>query len=864
MRSKEISLIIPEKKKFKKNSNQGSELVQDVFEYYESLGFTQVADKDKKYRKLENLAIGKINIEDYIDVELPEQVEFNRQELDNINLMFFPIIPNIINGIVGEYDKKYIQYQAKAINPENTNEVLERLNQSLRSSLVSSLEEVFFAENPNVTEEEYAQFQQSQKIQKYYRLNYRTEVELWANHMIEVDDQKFNMKNIERNLLKRILITEDPVVHVQYIEDRYYPEIWNEKDCFHLKSPMVEDYSESMMFGCFNYTNIGSILNKWGSEISAEDIERLEAWGHGYKPGGLYINDHFDSITGNRTSSRENTNNYLYFKQKEHGTRRYDDFSNELVRETQIYFLLPRKKGLLTFKSDAGLVKTIVDESFKVTIKPIYDGPKIVENLVEGEHIEWYYENELWYGVKIDLNQYSGLYQAPQSSAESIWVKLEKHPIQYSFPDSRYGTRIPVHGGSVTNMYNDSQSLTKSCASWQIMYNWLWNRNNQLLATEIGKFMIINQAAVPSESLDGSWNSRNMEKWAVTGRDTSLAPVDLSLSNMGQSSQAMNGGIAQVIDLTKTDEIIQKANLARMIKIECYQQVGLTEDYLYGNVQPRVSAELAAMGNQRSSTQIQWVYSRLNDILRQLRTTMLETAQYIAVTNGSDTISYTTREGIREIFKLEAQKLVLAKLDIYIDSNLSDVDAMERIKQGMLRNNTMGADAFEMAVTQNAKSMPELMNNLKELKEEKDRKEQEAQQMEQIRHQQIIESQERQQQMALANANAESEKDREKDILVAQIKALGYGNSTSDEINSEIMELQNASMKQQEMYNRVLDQEANRDLKNRESQQKQEMSNQDRMLKKEVEMKKLSQKDRELDIREKEMIASKERTKKLD
>lgn len=864
MRSKEVSLIIPEKKKYQRNSNQGSHLVRDVFEYYESLGFGQVYDKDKKYRKLENLAVGKINIEDYIEVEMPEQIEFNRQELENINLMFFPIIPNIINGIVGEYDKKYIQYQAKAINPENTNKVLSSLNQSLRSSLVKAAESIFLAQNPNVNEEEYNQFLQSEKIQKYYQKDYRTEVELWANHMIEVDDQKFNMKNIERNLLKRILITEDPVVHVQYIEGRYYPEMWNEKDCFHLKSPHVEDYSESMMVGRFSYTNIGSILNKWGSEISAEDIEKLEKWGHGYKPGGLYINDHFDSITGNKTSSREQTNNYLFFKQKEYGSRRYNDFSNELVRETQMYFLLPRKKGLLTFKSGDSEVKTIVDESFKVTIKPIYEGPRLVENLIEGEHVEWYYENELWYGVKIDLNQTSGLYQAPGSSADSIWVKLEKHPIQYSYPDSRYGTRIPVHGGSITNMYNDSQSITKSCASWQIMYNWLWNRNNQLLATEIGKIMIVNQGAIPSESLEGSWNSKNLEKWAITGRDNTIAPVDLSLSNMGQSSMQIGGGVAQVVDLTKTEEIIQKANLARMIKIECYQQIGLTEDYLYGNVQPRVSAELAAMGNQRSSTQIQWIYSRLNDILRQLRTTMLDTAQYIAVTNGSDTISYTSREGIREIFKLEAIDLVLAKLDIFIDSNLSDIDAMERIKQGMLRNNTMGADSFEMAVTQNAKSMAELLNSLKELKQDKDRKEKALQQQEQQRHQEIIQSQERQQQIALQEAREEAAKEREKDILVAQIKALGYGNSTSDEINREILELQESTRKQQEMYGRVLDQEANRELRQDENNIKERIAESDRLLKREIEMKKLAQKDKELEIRNKEVIASKERTKKLD
>ncbi len=863
MRSSTISLIIPEKKKFQKNSNQGSDLVRDIFDYYDSIGRGQVLDKDRKYRKLENLAIGKINLEDYIDVEVPEEIEFNRQELQHIDLMFFPIIPPIINGIIGEYDNKYIKTTAKAVNPENTNDILENFNQSLRSSLVSSAEKLFFAENPNVQEEEVAQFHQSEKIQKFYKTNYRTEVELWANHMLEVDDQRFDIKSIERKLLRRILTTEDPVVHVQYMDGRYFPEVWNEKDCFHLKSPMVEDYSESMMFGCYNYTNFGSILSKWGSELKAEDVERLEGWSTGNKPGGLYINGHFDAVTGNRTGHIEQTNNYLFFKNKENSTRRYDDYSNELVRETQIYFLLPRKKGLLTYMSDNGPIKSIVDETFKKTIKAVYNGPKIVENLVQGEHIEWYYENELWYGVKIDLDN-SSPGQVSQTDMDSIWVKLEKHPIQYSFPNSRYGTRIPVHGGSVTNMYNDSMSLTKICASWQIMYNWLWNRNNQLLSSEIGKFLMLNQAAIPSESLGGSWNEKNTEKWAVTGRDTGIAPMDLSLSNMGQSSGAMNGGVAQMIDMTKTEEVIQKANLARMIKIECYQQVGLTEDYLYGNVQSRVSAQAAAMGNQRSSTQIQWVYTRLNTILKKLRTTMLDTAQYIAVTQGSEFLSYTTREGARELFKIDSQKLVLAQLDIYLNSNLSDLGAMENIKQNMMTNNTMGADAFEIAVIQDSTSMAELMNSLKELKEDKEAKEAQIRQEENQKHQEILQAQKEQQQLALQQAERKEQLDREKDIMVAQIKAVGYGNSTSDEISQEILELQQANKEQRDLYDRVVSDQEDREVKRQEGERKERMSNEDRMMNKEIKFKELAQRDRELDIREKEVKASNKRTKKLN
>src|SRR5690606_14696108 len=86
--------------------------------------------------------------------------------------------------------------------------------------------------------------------------------------------------------------------------------------------------------------------------------------------------------------------------------------SNHLLRVTTCYWKSQRKLGHLTKIDESGeLTMEIVDESYKITDKPIYNTTliknKSKENLIFGEHIEWIWINEVWGGVKIGPNHSS-------------------------------------------------------------------------------------------------------------------------------------------------------------------------------------------------------------------------------------------------------------------------------------------------------------------------------------------------------------------------------------------------------------------------------------------------------------------------
>lgn len=854
--------ILTDKEKYD-DDKQG---LKDVFNYHLSIGESQVFDKDEAFRKLYNLSYGIINNEDYIDDVRPleERIGIGKSEIQP-NLKFFPIIPNLVQGILNENDKKYGEYKVFAANPEATNEIIEKLNEDLRNNLVQSVTNLFLSENegeePAVMEEKMKMLMGSEKIQRFYQAEYRNEFEKWCNYMMGLEDNMFSIKTLERKVLEQIIVTENPVVHVEYLDGKYYPEVLSEKDCFYLKSPKCDDLSDSMMFGWFTYENLSTILNKYAGLMSEEDVEKVEQYTSKFYGNGFVINNEKqylgDSIS---RGYDESTQNFLNFRAIERGAsmRDFKDrgaTDSDLCKVTTIYFMLPRKKGYLTYKSNGKVIyKDIVDEYFEPTIKPIYKSKKKdSDSLISGEHVEWFYTNELYRGRRLDYSISNN--QGQVKNNDHVWLELDRYDVALTDPNYRYGVKMPIHGGSITNQFNESVSMVQKMAPYQIMYNWLWNRNEQLLATEIGKFFAMPDGMIPNESIGESWNENDLSKFALLARDTGIAPLANPL-NSGANPNLGFSGIGQMIDLTKTQEVMEKAQLARMIKEEAYLIAGLSPQYLFGDNSPNQSARSVAMGNQRSSTQIQHLFTRLSDIMVKVRTTMLEVAKHIAINNPTSEISYMTPDGLRSIFRTSTKTFPLYSVGIFAKSNVSDLDVIESIKSYVISNNTLGIDSVEMATLFTFKSIPELFDRLKALKEEKMSEQQKQFEQQQQMQQQQIEAQQQQQQIEIAAREREAAIKHEREMELRQVTALGYANSTAEEIRKEIELLMRSQKDETATTEAVNFKKLQEEIKDRQHQDKMEMQRNKVFSDRDIKLK-------ELELRQKELEAQNRRTEAL-
>jgi hypothetical protein len=442
--------------------------------------------------------------------------------------------------------------------------------------------------------------------------------------------------------------------------------------------------------------------------------------------------------------------------------------------------LVPKKVGVLTTVINGETFVTEVDELFKVTLKPEYSTKvKDKEFLIAGEHVEWTYINELFQVVKLDLD-FGGTYMSNESERKTIWVKLAPHDIQFKHRNLRYGVRIPVHGGSELGW-----SITSKTKPWQKFYNYIWNRNKQLLSTETGKFLLLNQNLIPQTSYDGSWGEFNFLKAFLSARDISMMPIDPSLTNTGQN-QSM--GFGQVVDLEKTGEVINKAQLANIIKQECYDSIGLNPQFL-ADISPYQSAKSVAAGNQVTVTQLQYLYSKHYDIMKAVRETMIETALFLTSKGEMRDLNYVQTDGQRIAFTLSTENTLMYDLGLFLSSDPADLINLEIIKQIAIQDNTMGSDAYEKMKIISSNTTTELAAFLKEnsLKREDQVNQQRKHEQDMLDKQ--IAQQNQDIEKKLRNDNEQAQLDREFKLNEARIKALGYANDSADTISNEIKEM---------------------------------------------------------------------------
>ena len=783
-----VSLLLSEETKYKNDKK----IIRELFNYYHRIGIGQLKARIHEYQSYHDLADGIIRLDDFVETREVEELQSLDPTIkfdeDEIKIENFPIVPPILNRLEGTLDKKFIKFNVSASNSEAANEILDARMEEVKSVMIKSLEDSF--EGKEISEDQ-KQTAIQEKLDKYSG-DYKLEIEKWANHLMNIEDSKFNMNYLTRKIFRENMITESPFCHIETDGSTYYyPEVIDPRDAFFLKSKSAQDASEYTMFGWELYEDMPTILNKY--KLNEEQVKKVEKW-HGFHktgfiPSGQEIFDHRDPM---KVSLQ---NKLTYDSLHNNSNSNYaigDNPHHRLYRVTNMYLLIPKRVVVLTTVINGELYTELVDDYFKVTEKPKYKYNKsIKKDLVSGEHLEYEYINELWKMKKIEFTFMSPVMLEDQEFSP-IYLYLDKAPIQYKHRYLRYGIKIPIHGG-----HQRGWSIVSTTYPWQRFYNYIGNRTKQILNSELGKFLLLNQNLIPQSSFDGTWGENNLIKFFLTAKELSLGPTDSSMTNAGEPQ--MTQGFGQVIDLEKTNDALNKLQLMKAIKMECYDTLGLNPTFM-GEVAPNQSAKSQAMSQDQSLTQVQFLYTRTIDLMRMVRETMLETALYLTSKGEFKELSYLNNDQQRVIFSLGIEDTLLYDLALYPKSDITDSIILETIKQIVINDNTMGSDALEKSLMMSAQSTPELLSRLKDLSKKRDKEQENQRKHEQELQQQQIEAREREIKVQMDNENMNKDKDRQADLAEAQVKALGYANDTAAQISKEILDLRTANMEQEALY----------------------------------------------------------------
>ena len=763
------------------------------------------------------LAKGIIDKTDYIvepDNDYKEMMDVLTQENDSaLELKFYPIVPNVINVLTGEFAKRYSKVQFRAVDDASYNEMLEAKRMQVEQSLLADAEKqmmmrmVEMGADPGSEEAQKSLAPENLKtlpeIQDFFSKSYRSMVEEWASHQLAVDEERFHMQELEERGFRDMLIADREFWHFRMLEDDYDVELWNPVLTFYQKSPDQRYIADSNYAGKIDLMTVSDVVDRYGYLMDEKQLKSLQkiypARSAQYQVNG-YQNDgaYYDATRSHEWNTqmpglayRQYTSNY--WKDPSAGGDILSEILDQsedtgpleegnLMRVSTIYWKTQRKLGHLTkIEIDGEVTQEVVDETFRVSEKPIYDTSvfknKTKENLIEGEHIDWIWINEVWGGVKVGPNLPAMWRSTMGDNINPIYIGINRTkpgrlPFQFKGNNTLYGCKLPVEGRVFSDRNTRSTSLVDLMKAYQVGYNMVNNQIADILIDELGTVIMFDQNALPRHSMGEDWGKNNYAKAYVAMKDFQMLPLDTSITN---TENATNFNHYQTLNMEQTNRLMSRIQLANYFKQQCFDAIGVNPQRLGGAVSAQTATGVVqAMQQSYAQTEMYFVQhsDQLMPRVHQMRTDL---AQYYQSNNPSVRLSYISTEAEKVNFTINGTDLLLRDFNIFATTKTNHRAILENLKQMALTNNTTGASIFELGNIVKADSIAEVTDILKDSEtRQQTQRQQEIQQAQQMQQQQL-EAKAQEDQMKLQVEMSENAKDRQNDITLAEIRSAGFG-----------------------------------------------------------------------------------------
>ena len=868
---------------FVSNKEKNEEWAAWNMDWLEWNGLKQLRQNARKLMKNYKLANGIIDKTDYIvedNHEMKDVVDqlASNDEMEALELKFFPIIPNVVNTLVAEFAKRNKRVTFRAVDEYTHNEIIERKRADIENVIVKQAEARMLSQminqglDPEDPETQQMMQQQTSpehlktlpEIQDFYNKDYEVLAEKWASKQYVIDEERFKMDELEERAFRDKLTTDREFWHFKMYEDDYDVELWNPALTFYHKSPDARYISQGNWVGKIEMMTVADVIDKYGWVMNERQLLSLQQaypiGASGYPIAGLQNDGSFYDATKSHawntgspslayrqyTSMRDNfTNNgndVVEWVLNE--SEDYNPDGPTMLRVSTAYWKSQRKIGHLTKISENGEVTTdIITEEYNVTDKPQYNTSlirnKTPQNLLFGEHIEWVWINHVWGGVKIGPNAPTFLGIENTTGVNPIYLGINQNrikPLKFQFKGDTtlYGSKLPVEGRIFTDRNSKSHSLVDSMKPFQIGYNIVNNQISDILVDEIGTVLLLDQKALPQHSLGEDWGKGNLAKAYVAMKDFSMLPLDTTITNTENPLAFQH---YQQLDLSQTQRLMSRIQLAQFFKQQAYEQVGVNPQRMGTPVGQNMTAtevEQTQIGSY-AQTEMHFVEhcDHLMPRVHQMRTDL---AQWYHSTNPSIRLQHMTSLDERINFEMNGEDLMLKDINVFCTTKANHRKLLEQMQQLAANNNTTGGSIYDLGKVMEADSLGTLNSALKasENKIQAQAQEQRAheEKMAQMAQQQAAQEK----QMELDHEAQESEKDRRKDLLVAEIKAAGYGamQDLNQNMQSDFID-QVDKLKKTEQYQQTIDiQQQKADESKSHNASKQQVKREEMALKREL------------------------------
>ena len=427
------------------------------------------------------------------------------------------------------------------------------------------------------------------------------------------------------------------------------------------------------------------------------------------------------------------------------------------------YWVSKKKIGKLIYIDEMGNEQSVlVDESYKSGDIPTE------------ESLEWGWINQWYQGIKIGPDIY--------------------HVKPYDLLDY-----CPIIGTTYEIKNTEARSLVDLMKPFQVIYNVCMNQLYKLLEKEVGKVQLMSLRHIPVPK-DGDAQDA-LDIWEM-GLD-SFVFIDDSPENL-KAPSSFNQFTS--LDLTRTQEIQSRYNLAQQMKVECWELIGMSRQRM-GSVSASETATGTNTAMQQSYSQTEPLFIAHEYVMGQLYQGIIDASLYIESSKPQSTLSYITSEGESAFVQVNGSELKLRDLKVFLTNRPEDTqmfNELRQLSQAIIQNGGTLYDVIELYST---KSMREMKKTFKDLRDRQVGQQEQQMQMQQQQQEQAgkiaqgqMQQTEQLAQQETANENYQNELDRVNKKEIAMINAMSKeGGASSDADNNgtpDALEIENLTMQQ--------------------------------------------------------------------
>jgi hypothetical protein len=619
------------------------------------------------------------------------------------------------SDLTNEYVRTQTDLMHKSVQADINNEIMARL---VAEGIDPNKQDFKSEDEAMQYQKEIQDLKQSMtppQIQNYMATSWQSQGEIWGEHQLTLDRQRYKLDDMERKEFRDMLFTDRCFRHYFLTADGFEQETWNPLNTFVHLAPELDWVQDGDYAGRIIYYTKADIIKRYGWRMNDKDLKALESLdedeaenldfsGYPYKTYAPFA-DHkaYDIIR--RTSGYDPIQNIPLLGDDTlfqiTNNLPFVDRQAGLFRVTESYWLSQKKisKWVYIDPQTGMLTKDLVDENFVLP-----DGATEVKgDFLDGSDVNTLYTtwaDELWFGIKICF---------AVKDTDAIYLGLEPCDFQFRSDENPFLAKLPVCGRIFNNRNAQSMSLVDMVKPHQIGYTMCMNQAYQILEKEIGKFMVWDVAFF--NTLKDWGGEDSFQKVALLAKELGHVFGDTSPTNMKGANPGNT--LPKMVDMDLTAQLVSRMKAADYFEQKALSQLGISEQFI-GQTKATETAEGIKSSISQTQLTVQKYYTDFFQYKQQCLSMNLDIAQYVQSKNKDFTINYTKSDQSRVFIKMLGTDLLLRDLHVYVVNSQQLLQQMQQLKQLFMSSNTTGASPLDLAEVITATSPSAIKVKLKE------------------------------------------------------------------------------------------------------------------------------------------------------